>query len=150
LPDDAPPTSRPRHPLYQVVADRADYLCEYCLAPEELSGKEFQVEHVVPRKRGGGDSIDNLALACIRCNLSKATALQAAPHHGAAGVPLFNPRKGTWSECFSFDVRLQDQRVFIRGRNDTGRATVSRLKMNAAHATTARWKWFEYYSRFAE
>lgn len=42
--------------------------CAYCGAEEGL-----QWEHIVPRARGGPDSIDNLVQACRACNLSKAT-----------------------------------------------------------------------------
>jgi len=41
--------------------------CAYC-------GKvgDLQWEHIIPRSRGGPDTIDNLVLACADCNLQKA------------------------------------------------------------------------------
>jgi 5-methylcytosine-specific restriction endonuclease McrA len=41
--------------------------CAYCESPNSLHW-----EHIIPRSRGGPDMIDNLVLACSRCNLEKA------------------------------------------------------------------------------
>ena len=43
-----------------------------CIAPFKKSGKNrFHRDHIVPLSAGGSDSIDNIALLCPRCNLSK-------------------------------------------------------------------------------
>ena len=42
-------------------------VCVYC----EKICDGLQWEHIIPRSRGGLDTIDNLALACRECNLSK-------------------------------------------------------------------------------
>jgi 5-methylcytosine-specific restriction endonuclease McrA len=34
-----------------------------------------EIEHVVPRARGGSDALDNLVLACFRCNARKGARL---------------------------------------------------------------------------
>lgn len=39
--------------------------CAYCGAPAE------QIDHIIPRSRGGTDALENLAPACAACNLSK-------------------------------------------------------------------------------
>ena len=142
--------ARPRHPRYPAVAERALHRCEYCLAPEEFSGKEFQVEHIVPRARGGPDTLDNLALACIRCNLSKAAAQQLRVSGVDQAVPLFNPRTDDCSACFAFVLAPEREAVLIEGTNAIGRATATRLRMNAPHATRARWRWFLAYALEAE
>src|SRR5439155_7332455 len=41
--------------------------CAYCGA----AGVLLQVEHVVPRSRGGSDRVANLTLACGACNTAK-------------------------------------------------------------------------------
>jgi hypothetical protein len=41
--------------------------CAYCLTTRGA----IQVDHILPRGRGGTDSWENLALACARCNSSK-------------------------------------------------------------------------------
>jgi hypothetical protein len=100
--------------------------------------------------RGGRDTLDNLALACVRCNLSKAAALVARLTESDQDVLLFSPRLDDWSECFGFVLIPNDERVLIEGQNDTGRVTVARLRMNAAHAARARWKWFLAYALESE
>jgi 5-methylcytosine-specific restriction endonuclease McrA len=43
--------------------------CAYC-AKENVA---LQIEHIVPRAKGGSDRISNLALACEKCNRAKGT-----------------------------------------------------------------------------
>jgi 5-methylcytosine-specific restriction endonuclease McrA len=44
----------------------SDKCCVYC-----GSNKNLQLDHIIPRKKGGADSGDNLVLACRTCNASK-------------------------------------------------------------------------------
>lgn len=46
---------------------RDDYRCVYCGTDEE----PLHLDHVHPVSRGGGNDLDNLVVACRRCNLSK-------------------------------------------------------------------------------
>jgi 5-methylcytosine-specific restriction endonuclease McrA len=39
------------------------------------------IEHIVPRNHGGTDAIDNLAIACARCNIGKGHRLDLRPWH---------------------------------------------------------------------
>jgi 5-methylcytosine-specific restriction endonuclease McrA len=56
----------------RLVRNRAQDACEYCrLAQENSPLASLQIEHILPTKHGGTDDADNLALACIDCNLSK-------------------------------------------------------------------------------
>ena len=57
--------------IRQIVAGRANYVCEYCLIAEEDAYFRFQVEHITSRKHSGSSEIDNLALACVFCNRYK-------------------------------------------------------------------------------
>src|SRR5579859_6230479 len=43
--------------------------CSYC----KTTGVPLQVEHIVPRSRGGSNRVSNLALACGPCNQKKGT-----------------------------------------------------------------------------
>jgi 5-methylcytosine-specific restriction endonuclease McrA len=43
------------------------YKCVYC----QKEGIPLEVEHIVPKKRGGSNRITNLTLACEACNLRK-------------------------------------------------------------------------------
>jgi 5-methylcytosine-specific restriction endonuclease McrA len=47
------------------VLQRDGYICAYCGQPAD------QVDHVIPRVRGGSDALENLVAACRRCNTSK-------------------------------------------------------------------------------
>ena len=54
-----------------LVRRRAGNRCEYCLLPQAHSQLTHHIEHIVAKQHGGRDDIDNLALACHRCNLRK-------------------------------------------------------------------------------
>jgi hypothetical protein len=138
-----PATVPPRR--YREVADRANRQCEYCLAPEEFFNSPFEVEHLVPRARGGGHELANLALACRNCNGAKLARLQLRDPDTHAAVPIFNPRVDRWSEHFVF--RLVEDGVEIAGKTPVGRATALHLNMNSAKAIEARTLWFHFYSR---
>jgi 5-methylcytosine-specific restriction endonuclease McrA len=48
---------------------RDAHQCQYCLKRPPL--RELNIDHVVPRSRGGDDSWENLVTACRPCNLRK-------------------------------------------------------------------------------
>ena len=91
------------NPHYALVAERAEHRCEYCRAPEAIFNFPFEVEHIVPPGRGGGDQDYNRALSCRACNLHKSNHLQAVDPQTQMTVPLFNPREHRWNEHFSAD-----------------------------------------------
>jgi 5-methylcytosine-specific restriction endonuclease McrA len=49
---------------------RDDHSCQYC--GQQLPGSKLQIEHVVPRSRGGPTTWDNCVAACDACNSAKA------------------------------------------------------------------------------
>ena len=56
----------------RLVRARAGNRCEYCGLPQDESPlAALQIEHVIPKKHGGTDDPDNLALACIDCAISR-------------------------------------------------------------------------------
>src|SRR2546430_9278020 len=58
--------------LRAQVRERAGNRCEYCqLRQEDSPLAALHIEPIVPRIHGGADDHDNLALACIDCNLHK-------------------------------------------------------------------------------
>lgn len=125
------------NPHYPRVAERAGHRCEYCHAPEAIFNFPFEVEHVVPTSRHGPDDETNLALACRACNLHKADHLTGVDEATQTEVPLFQPRSNHWEEHFEVD---RDAGI-IRGRTATGRATITRLRMNSAVQVEARRQW---------
>jgi len=105
------------NPRYTLVAARARHRCEYCRAPEVIFNFPFEVEHVVPRSRGGEDDEANLALACRSCNIFKAGHVQAADPVTGESVPLFHPRDDRWEDHFTPKTdtgvieQLRDERI---------------------------------------
>jgi 5-methylcytosine-specific restriction endonuclease McrA len=56
----------------QNVRKRAGGRCEYCRLPDiAIDREDFHVEHIIAKKHRGRDTADNLAWACIFCNLYK-------------------------------------------------------------------------------
>ncbi len=53
----------------EYILEKWQRTCAYCGA----TGIPLQVEHIVPRTKGGTDRVSNLALACGPCNLAKGT-----------------------------------------------------------------------------
>lgn len=51
------------------LLERENHCCIYCGI--HASKAKMQIEHVVPRSKGGTDSLDNLVLSCRACNEAK-------------------------------------------------------------------------------
>jgi len=49
------------------VFNRDEYICQYC----GHQTKELTLDHVIPRRRGGKHTWDNVVSACIPCNRRK-------------------------------------------------------------------------------
>lgn len=73
------------------LSRRDGYSCQYC--GERLPERQLQVEHVVPRSRGGATSWENCVAACGECNQIKA---DKTPQE--AGMRLRSqPMRPTWT-----------------------------------------------------
>ncbi|WP_414619771.1 HNH endonuclease [Calothrix sp. CCY 0018] len=110
----------------ELVRARANYLCEYCHSPERISATRFTVDHLLPKSIGGSDDINNLALACRRCNERRYNFIAGFDSETEAIVPLFNSRQQMWSEHFIWSANGKR----IIGVTPTGRATCKRLDLN--------------------
>ena len=53
------------------LLERENYTCIYCGI--HASKAKMEIEHVVPRSRGGTDSLNNLVLSCHECNQAKSS-----------------------------------------------------------------------------
>ncbi|HAC66075.1 MAG TPA: HNH endonuclease [Cyanothece sp. UBA12306] len=49
------------------ILERDRHTCQYC----NYRGEQLTLDHIIPRSRGGGDTWENLAAACVRCNVKK-------------------------------------------------------------------------------
>jgi 5-methylcytosine-specific restriction endonuclease McrA len=112
--------------LFEKLRQRANYRCEYCHYPEILSSAPLSVEHIYPRSLGGRDNLENLALACRRCNERRYNFMTATDPETNEIVSLFNPRQNVWSDHFIWSVDALE----IIGRTAIGRATCQRLDLN--------------------
>jgi 5-methylcytosine-specific restriction endonuclease McrA len=110
----------------QLIRERAQFVCEYCHSLERLSANRFTVDHVIPKSLGGTDEIDNLALACRRCNERRYNFVAGIDPETQKIVPIFNPRQQMWKDHFIW----LDQGVLIAGTSPIGRATCVRLDLN--------------------
>lgn len=87
--------------LKQAVRKRANYICEYCHSPEQLSANRFTIDHIRPKSLGGSDDLDNLALACRRCNERRYNFIAGIDPETQEIVPVFNPHQQKWEEHFA-------------------------------------------------
>lgn len=117
----------------EAVRQRGSARCEYCHLPDfALEPEDFHVEHIIPRKHGGHDRVENLAWSCMFCNLCKGPNLASFDPDTGDLTRLFNPRSDRWDEHF----RLEGAR--IAGLTSVGRTTSWLLKINAEILTSLR------------
>jgi hypothetical protein len=110
--------------LRQLVATRAENLCEYCLIHSDDLFSGGQVDHIISEKHHGPTTAENLAWACPACNRQKGSDVSSMVGSPANLIRLFNPRTDRWSEHF----RLVGVRV--EWQTPIGEATVRLLKLN--------------------
>jgi hypothetical protein len=109
--------------LRRFVVNRADSLCEYCLIPD-ADGVGFQIDHIISVKHGGSTTADNLAYACIYCNLQKGSDLGSIIWRTGELVRFFNPRRDFWADHFRLDEAV------IQPLTDIGEVTTRILEFN--------------------
>ncbi len=110
--------------LRRLVEKRASDRCEYCCLPTSVAFFPHEVDHIIAEKHGGKTVLENLALACWRCNRHKGSDLGSFDPETREFVFLFNPRTQQWAEHFSLN------RAILVGRSPEGRVTINLLKMN--------------------
>lgn len=118
------PSAKIPAPLRQIVIERTNNLCEYCLLHQDDSDFTHQIDHIIPRKYNGATVLENLALACLKCNKHKGPEIAALDPIDNEIAPLFNPRTQNWNEHFEL------LGAFLIGTTRIGRATVAALKLN--------------------
>jgi hypothetical protein len=128
--------------LYALVQQRSQNRCEYCHYPELLSSAPLSIDHIQPQSLGGTDDLDNLALACRRCNERRYNFTTGIDPETGIEIPLFNPRQQQWSDHFLWSADA----LQIIGKTPIGRATCTRLDLNDDRRSTpfiqsARQQW---------
>ena len=108
------------------VRKRAQNTREYCrLHQDDSPLAALHIEHIVPKIHGGTDDPDNLALACIDCNLHKGTNLTGIDPQTNEVTELFHPRRQNWGDHFEW------RGIHLMGKTGVGRTTVRVLNMNS-------------------
>jgi len=118
--------------LRQLVRERADECCEYCLIPEAMAWAVHTLDHIIAEKHGGNTTAENLALACTLCNSRKGSDLASIDEQTGAIEPLLHPRQNRWTDHFS----LVGGR--IEPRTAKGRATSRLLRFNDPNCVQER------------
>ncbi len=127
-------TKRPSAGAKERVAQRAHRCCEYCKSRADYSPDTFSIEHIVPRVRGGGNELSNLALSCQGCNNRKFISIGAEDPITGQRVGLFHPRQDRWDDHFTWN---EDYSLII-GLTQKGRATVEKLDLNRSGVVNLR------------
>ena len=70
---------------------RDNYTCQYCY--KKFPVQQLNIDHIIPRSRGGNTSWENVALSCLPCNTRKA----ARTPEEANMKLLKKPVKPKWS-----------------------------------------------------
>jgi hypothetical protein len=122
-----------------LVTERAAARCEYCKAPEVVTGGTYHIEHIIPSARNGPDDPSNYALCCATCNGHKADHITGIDPETGNELALFNPRRDRWERHFRYSAGSLE----IKGISPRGRATVARLLMNEPKQIEARSIWIE-------
>ncbi len=97
------PKARVRFSRFNIYA-RDDSTCQYC--GRRFSRSELNLDHVVPRSRGGSTNWENVVCSCVPCNLRKGGR---TPEE--AGMRLLrHPSRPRWTPVF----RNAARRAFYR------------------------------------
>ncbi|HZY05761.1 MAG TPA: HNH endonuclease [Anaeromyxobacteraceae bacterium] len=97
------PKARVRFSRFNIYA-RDDSTCQYCGL--RLPRSELNLDHVVPRSRGGSTTWENVVCSCVACNLRK-----GGRSPDEAGMRLRRaPSRPRWTPVF----RSATRRAFYR------------------------------------
>jgi hypothetical protein len=118
-----------------AIFTRANWRCEYCRIPYDFVPDPFEVEHIIPKAKGGKSRLNNLAMACPACNGHKYIKTEWPDPLSGKTVRLFHPRKQNWEDHFAWSEDL----LTIIGLTPTGRATIEALQMNQPKMRNLRW-----------
>ncbi len=100
---DRPPAQEVRFSRHAVFR-RDGFRCQYCGGL--FCEAELNLDHVVPRDRGGRTIWENIVTACLRCNARKADRL---PHQ--AGMHLSHaPIRPTWRSFVAEGLSCEERR----------------------------------------
>ena len=118
--------------LDRLVRERARGLCEYCRLPQAFDPWMFHVDHIISEQHGGKSRLDNLALACSRCNRNKGPNIAGFDNRTNEIIRLYHPRQHQWIEHFRWSGPK------LRGLTQIGRVSIRVLAIN--HPEVVGWR----------
>lgn len=80
---------------------RDDFTCQYCR--KRFIESELNLDHVIPRQKGGATTWENIVTSCIKCNTRKANKMPAE----ANMHPLQRPAAPRWRPNFGWNKSQQ-------------------------------------------
>ncbi|MFY7818419.1 MAG: HNH endonuclease [Akkermansiaceae bacterium] len=83
---------------------RDQYTCQYCA--KSFTESELNLDHVIPRQKGGKTTWENIVTSCVKCNTRKGSKLP----HEANMHPQNRPVAPRWKP--DFGIRDQHQEEF--------------------------------------
>ncbi|MBC5796515.1 MAG: HNH endonuclease [Sphaerospermopsis kisseleviana] len=119
------------------VRNQANNQCGYCRSLQKYVLGILEIDHIIPKAKGGTDDEENLWLACRLCNGYKGTQTEGFDPVTNQKVKLFNPRQQKWSHHFAWT----NNGTHIMGLTAFGRVTVVALQLNNIYAVTVRQAW---------
>ena len=118
--------------LRQLVIERAQGRCEYCLIHQDFSIYTHEIDHIIAVKHGGQTLSENLALSCLPCNRHKGSDFATLDPNNGEIIRLFNPRLQVWDE----HCTLKNGEII--GITDIGQATSRLLMFNTSSRMRSR------------
>jgi len=79
----------------ETLFERDNYRCQYC--GNHFEESQLNMDHVIPRDRGGRTSWENIVTSCIKCNSRKANRL---PHQANMHL-IRKPERPKWRPFIS-------------------------------------------------
>ena len=85
------------------VLQRDDHVCQYC--GKRFENRDLNLDHVIPRDKGGMTSWENIVCSCIRCNTKKGNKLPSE----AQMAPLRKPVAPRWRPLVDFNGEVREE-----------------------------------------
>ena len=88
------------------VFERDKSTCQYC--GQHFHREELNLDHVIPRDRGGKTTWENIVCSCIRCNTRKANRL---PHEAHMRL-IRKPSRPKWRPVIAIVLQNQHREIW--------------------------------------
>lgn len=79
--------------ISEYLRERTNFKCAYC--GKEGTKEKLEIEHIIPKSRGGSNRVNNLTLACHKCNQKKGNQTAKEFGYPQVEVNVKKPLKDT-------------------------------------------------------